>query len=95
MLYGTYSGDEMELCDMLSENAMNLDAGKRYLAYVTLSAESLQSFRAGDTFFVPQSITSTPQVDAEGNRLNDGVTLPTINTRVQCTSSKGIWRKIE
>ena len=78
VLYGTYSGDEMELCDMLSENAMNLDAGKCYLAYVTLSAESLQSFRAGDTFFVPQSITSTPQVDAEGNRLNDGVTLPTI-----------------
>ena len=78
VLYGTYSGDEMKLCDMLSENAMNLDAGKRYLAYVTLSAESLQSFRAGDTFFVPQSITGTPQVDAEGNRLNDGVTLPTI-----------------
>ena len=95
VLYGTYSGDEMKLCDMLSENTVNLEAGKRYLAYVTLSAESLQSFRAGDMFFVPQSITGTPQVDAEGNRLNDGVTLPTINTRVQCTSSKGIWRKIE
>lgn len=78
VLYGTYSGDEMKLCDMLSENTVNLEAGKRYLAYVTLSAESLQSFRAGDMFFVPQSITGTPQVDAEGNRLNDGVTLPTI-----------------
>lgn len=78
MLYGTYSGDEMKLCDMLSENTVNLEAGKRYLAYVTLSAESLQSFRAGDMFFVPQSITGTPQVDAEGNWLNDGVTLPTI-----------------
>ncbi|WP_417415562.1 hypothetical protein [Hominenteromicrobium sp.] len=95
VLYGTYSGDEMKLCDMLSENTVNLEAGKRYLAYVTLSAKSLQSFRAGDMFFVPQGITVTPQVDAEGNRLNDGVTLPTINTRVQCTSSKGIWRKIE
>ena len=78
VLYGTYSGDEMKLCDMLSENIVNLEAGKRYLAYATLSAESLQSFRAGDMFFVPQSITGTPQVDAEGNRLNDGVTLPTI-----------------
>ena len=27
---------------------------------------------------MPQSITGTPQVDAEGNRLNDGVMLPTI-----------------
>ena len=63
----------MKLCDMLSENTVNLEAGKRYLAYATLSAESLQSFRAGDMFFVPQSITGTPQVDAEGNRLNDGV----------------------
>ena len=53
VLYGTYSGDEMKLCDMLSENTVNLEAGKRYLAYVTLSAESLQSFRAGDMFFVP------------------------------------------
>ena len=78
VLYGTYRGDEMELCDMLSENTVNLEAGKRYLAYVTLSAESLQSFRAGDMFFVPQSITGTPQVDAEGNRLNDGVPLPTV-----------------
>ena len=78
VLYGTYSSDEMELCDMLSETAMNLEAEKRYLAYAALSAESLRSFRAGDTFFVPQSIASTPQVDAEGKRLNDGVTLPTI-----------------
>ena len=78
VLYGTYSGDEIKFCDVLSENTVNLEAGKRYLAYVTLSAESLQSFRAGDMFFVPQSITGTPQMDAEGNRLNDGVTLPTI-----------------
>ena len=28
VLYGTYSGDEMKLCDMLSENTVNLEAGK-------------------------------------------------------------------
>lgn len=67
VLYGTYNYEEMEICDILSSKPQWLESGKNYLAYVNLSAESLNAWRDGDVFFVPQLLTHTAQYDSDGN----------------------------